>query len=231
MTADIRWQTVSAPHGTASLAHTHWLDETPQSYAGVPGNWWTEGGQVHSDLDGGLALPPFAELRHGDLLLRAFARDDDRALRVFDPQNPARVALRGIESFPSDASWRVSGTFVPAPAGSSRTVVSADGHERAVPATGSVTLTVAGEEISLVVAGDANGLDAVISDATAATGAYRFRFLPIDAPAADGSVTVDFSRAFLPPCAFSDQYVCPLPPPENRLSFAVEAGERRALRD
>ncbi len=229
--ADARWAAVSAPHGTAALAHTHWLDGTPRAYAGAPGQWWTEDGRVHGDLGEGVTLAPFEQIAYDDLLLRAFARDDDRALRVFDPANPARTALRGIESFGGGEEWAITGRFTPAPEGETRTVVSADGYERAVPATGTIALSVHGQDVTLVVAGDEGGLDAVISDATAATGAYRFRFLPISAPDADGTVVVDFRRAFLPPCAFSDEYVGPLPTTENRLPFAVEAGERRALRD
>jgi uncharacterized protein (DUF1684 family) len=53
------------------------------------------------------------------------------------------------------------------------------------------------------------------------------RALNIDAPAADGTVTLDFNRAYNLPCAFSDFVpVCPAAPPCNRLPFAVEAGEK-----
>lgn len=65
-----------------------------------------------------------------------------------------------------------------------------------------------------------------MADGTSGVDAYRFRFLPIDLPSEDGTVTVDFNRAYLPPCAFSDQYVCPLPPAGNRLGVRIEAGER-----
>jgi uncharacterized protein len=29
-----------------------------------------------------------------------------------------------------------------------------------------------------------------------------------------------------PPCAYTDLATCPLPPPENRLPVAIEAGEK-----
>lgn len=41
----------------------------------------------------------------------------------------------------------------------------------------------------------------------------------------DGSYLIDFNNAYSPYCAYNPAYICPLPPPENRLSFAVEAGE------
>ncbi|MFM7656159.1 MAG: DUF1684 domain-containing protein [Paracoccaceae bacterium] len=41
----------------------------------------------------------------------------------------------------------------------------------------------------------------------------------------DGGITLDFNRAFTPPCAFTPFAICPLPPRQNVLPFAVTAGE------
>lgn len=228
-----RWDLVRAPHGIASLRHTHWLDEEAREYEGAPGSWWVADGRVRGvDVPGlgDVELAAFEHVLVEDVKLRAFARDGALALRVYDPQNPARVDLQEIESFAPDAAWALPGRFEVAAAGEQRLVRSVDGYESAQPATGRVVVTVGGEELRLVVSGDEDGLSAVIADATASDGAYPFRFLPIDAPDADGRVVVDFNRAYLPPCAFSDQYVCPLPAPENRIAAAVTAGERRAVR-
>jgi uncharacterized protein (DUF1684 family) len=43
---------------------------------------------------------------------------------------------------------------------------------------------------------------------------------------ADGSYVLDFNRAYNPYCAYNSGWSCPLPPPENRLPVAIEAGER-----
>ncbi|MFP3821779.1 DUF1684 domain-containing protein, partial [Bacillus sp. SIMBA_008] len=69
-------------------------------------------------------------------------------------------------------------------------------------------------------------LSAVFADGTNGLETYRFRFLPVEEPADDGSAIIDFNRAYLPPCAFSDQFVCPLPLPGNRYSTPIRAGER-----
>jgi len=37
---------------------------------------------------------------------------------------------------------------------------------------------------------------------------------------------LDFNRAYNPPCVFTPFATCPLAPPENRLPFAVTAGEK-----
>ena len=66
----------------------------------------------------------------------------------------------------------------------------------------------------------------VLRDATAGKttyGAGRFLKVPL---AADGSVDMDFNRAYNPPCAFTPYATCPLPPPENILPVELPVGER-----
>ena len=41
----------------------------------------------------------------------------------------------------------------------------------------------------------------------------------------DGMYAIDFNNAYNPYCAYNPAYICPLPPPQNHLDFAVEAGE------
>ncbi|MDO6389925.1 DUF1684 domain-containing protein [Pontibacter sp. BT731] len=50
----------------------------------------------------------------------------------------------------------------------------------------------------------------------------------LDVPFKEGAktATLDFNRAYSPFCAYNPDYVCPVPPKENRLTVAVEAGEK-----
>jgi uncharacterized protein (DUF1684 family) len=41
----------------------------------------------------------------------------------------------------------------------------------------------------------------------------------------DGRLLLDFNYAYNPYCAYNDGWSCPLPPPENHLNVAIEAGE------
>ena len=67
----------------------------------------------------------------------------------------------------------------------------------------------------------------IFADQTNRTETYGAgRYLYADPPGADGRVTLDFNRAYSPPCAFTKYATCPLPPPQNRLALRVEAGER-----
>jgi uncharacterized protein (DUF1684 family) len=44
-----------------------------------------------------------------------------------------------------------------------------------------------------------------------------------------GLYDLDFNQAYHPYCVFNPNYVCPLPPRENRLLVAIRAGERLAM--
>ena len=69
--------------------------------------------------------------------------------------------------------------------------------------------------------GDIDGSAAAIL-----TGAYDRAVTGHDSPEPIGTVVLDFNRAANLPCAFTDLATCPLPPAENRLPIAIEAGEK-----
>ena len=41
----------------------------------------------------------------------------------------------------------------------------------------------------------------------------------------DGTLVLDFNKAYNPYCAYTTGYNCPIPPPENNLPVAIRAGE------
>lgn len=66
----------------------------------------------------------------------------------------------------------------------------------------------------------------IFSDETSAIETYGSgRYLHVPRPGTDGKTTIDFNRAYNPPCAFTDFATCLIPPPENRLDFRVDGGE------
>jgi uncharacterized protein len=50
----------------------------------------------------------------------------------------------------------------------------------------------------------------------------------LDVPFEEGNKTVvlDFNRAYSPFCAYNPDFVCPVPPKDNRLNIAIPAGEK-----
>lgn len=64
------------------------------------------------------------------------------------------------------------------------------------------------------------------ADATSGNETYSSgRYLDLEIEP-DGSVVLDFNRAYHPYCAYSSAYSCPLTPAENRLAVPILAGER-----
>lgn len=52
------------------------------------------------------------------------------------------------------------------------------------------------------------------------------RYMDVPFEQGDTKVVLDFNRAYSPFCAYNPDYVCPVPPKENRLSIAIPAGEK-----
>jgi len=51
------------------------------------------------------------------------------------------------------------------------------------------------------------------------------RFIDIDIPEKNSSsIIIDFNKAYNPYCAYNKKYSCPIPPYENHLEVAIEAG-------
>lgn len=234
-----RQRSAAGPYGLASLAGTHWLEAEPQPVPGVVGRWSAREGQAFGRELGGevafedqprdeLSLAAGQEASFGQARLTVSMRDGEVALRVNDPAAPARQVFRGIETFPPSVAWVLAGRFHPADTRLDITTV--DGHRPEIQGAGQIEVEVQGRPIRLSATQDPDGgLHVIFSDATNGPESYGFRFLRVEAPI-DGAVTVDFNRAFLPPCAFADHYLCPLPPPENRLTVGIEAGELRVQR-
>jgi uncharacterized protein (DUF1684 family) len=238
------WQTArlraaTAPYGLASLVATNWLSRSPQSLERLPGTWRLDGGEIVGEgLPGvdDVRLAEGGEFELGRLLLRHHRRDDDVALRVLDPDAPSRAVVAGIDAFPPDPAWVLTGRFEPAADGSSVDIHEIDGYVESYALAGTVHLQLGGAEVALLATGARSGMQVVFSDTTSGDKTYRFRFLRLRAEeggsGGDGDgdgpqpIEVDFNRAYLPPCAFADFYLCPMPAPQNRLPAPVTAGEK-----
>ncbi len=74
---------------------------------------------------------------------------------------------------------------------------------------------------------DDNELFIPFRDGTSGKESYgAARYLDLEVTP-DDNYTVDFNYAYNPYCAYSEDYVCPLPPKENWLAVEIRAGERQ----
>ncbi|MCS6803484.1 MAG: DUF1684 domain-containing protein, partial [Chloroflexota bacterium] len=172
----------------------------------------------HAELEGGLRL---AVIRRGER----------HALRVWDPEAPTRRHFAGLEHYPPSLRWwLVRARFEPHDPVRELEVPDVTGGLQRLRNPGRLRFEIDGRGFTLEAFQEAPGerLFLVFADRTNGRETYGGgRFLYADPPDAEGTVRLDFNRAFNPPCAFTAFATCPLPPPENRLDLAIEAGEKR----
>ncbi len=183
-----------------------------------------------ADLDATDDVPP-TTLEIDTLRLRLIRRGAGGSRLGLRTWDTARVqpTFAGIEHWPVDPAWVITARFDPRPPDATVTVPDVLGElvEQATP--GAVRFELGGVACTLdaVEGGDDGELWLIFADATNGVETYGGgRFLYTPPPRPDGTVIVDFNRAYNPPCVFSPYATCPLPPPQNRLSVRVEAGER-----
>jgi uncharacterized protein (DUF1684 family) len=146
-----------------------------------------------------------------------------------------RAAWGGLHWYAYDVSWRVRGVIDTT--ASRRTFeieLASDGVLRCTR-VGRARFSIAGRAASLALywfEGYGGGLWLPFSDASSGTETYgggRYLYDTIkgaDLGIAGSEILLDFNFAYNPSCAYDDRWSCPLSPPENRLPFAVTAGER-----
>ena len=155
-------------------------------------------------------------------------RGDRYGLRVKHADAPTRLHFAGLDYWPADPSWRITGKFVPHPAGTTIQVANIIGGLEDADSPGAVEFQRDGKtwRIDAIDEGDGS-LFLVFADRSNGHGSYGAgRFLYAAAPDAQGRVTLDFNQAYNPPCAFTSFATCPLPPSQNRLDLAITAGEK-----
>jgi uncharacterized protein (DUF1684 family) len=252
-----RAQAVTAPQGNLALVNTQWITGDPDSVQpvwGVPGLWsplpaGESGLRLTATAADGIRVD--GELVDGTVTVRG--KDDpnpsaivfsesvtgfviaseagEYALRVWDAQSEANRDFGSIDAYDYNPEWVIQATFTPIEGG--RVVgfehLKDEGRTRDLVVPAEITFTKDGVQYSLAAFKSGRALQLVFGDATNGDTTYSVgRFLFV-APNPDGTITLDFNRAVLPPCAFSYNFNCPLPPKQNRFEVPVEAGEKNVL--
>ena len=257
-TASAAQQAVTAPKGNLALVNTQWITGDPDAPAAdlgrarpvVAASEGPVGAEGHRDRRGRHR----GRRRHWSTATRSCAarttrspseivfsetvtgfviasEEGDYALRVWDANSEAIQEFGSIDAFDFNPEWIIQATFTPIEGG--RTVgfehLKDDGKTRDMVIPGEITFTKDGIDYNLAAFKSGRALQLVFADTTNGDSTYSVgRFLFV-APNADGTVTLDFNLAVLPPCAFSYNFNCPLPPAQNRFSVPIEAGEKNVL--
>ena len=169
-------------------------------------------------------------LVHGPLTLQVIERGGRYGIRLKDNESRPRREFAGLKWYPVSEAHRVVARFVPHATPKTIPIANVLGQEEQYPSPGTAVFTIAGQEVRLdpiLESPDATELFFIFKDATAGRDTYpagRYLYTPLPR---DGVVTLDFNKAYSPPCAFTAYATCPLPPAQNRLAVRIEAGEKK----
>lgn len=156
-------------------------------------------------------------------------REDKIGIRFRNLEHPALKELKEIPCFPIDTSFRVKAKLVRPLLPTTIPVENVLGQTTLQFSPGKLHFTISGNSYTLDALTEDDKLFIVFGDATSGTSTYPAgRFLYATMPGEDGITVLDFNKSFNPPCAFTPFATCPLPPKENILSIAIQAGEKKA---
>jgi hypothetical protein len=164
----------------------------------------------------------------GSLRMHVIERGKRVGIRVKDLESAAVKTYSGPLFYPINLTYRVTATWVPSDGKKTVDVPNVLGDVAPTPVAGQVRFKLNGEDMQLTdLGGDpAKGLFFVFNDPTSKTETYQGgRFLETEA-VKNGTVVLDFNRAYNPPCSVTPYATCPLAPKENRLTVAIPAGEK-----
>ena len=169
-------------------------------------------------------------LESGSVSFFVIERGGKLGVRVRDSASEHRKHFAGLEYFPVEDAWVYNARFEPYQPHKVVRIVNILGMEEELQAPGALVFSHGGREYRLdavLEEPDAKDLFVMFADATSGKetyGAGRFLYVPMPA---NGSVRLNFNKAYNPPCAFNEFATCPLPPIQNRLTaLRVDAGEK-----
>jgi uncharacterized protein len=246
---DKRHRAVTSPQGSLALTNTQWVDQE-QTVWSVPGTWAPGDGGLTltaqavdgvivngQTVDGTVALFPknsdtpstieFGDGRVGTII----GQDGEYGLRVWDSNSEDMQRFSHIDTFDYSPEWVCQATWREIPGGSlvGFEHLKDEGSSRDEVVPGDIIFEHEGETYTLSAFKAGNALQLVFADATNGDTTYSVGRFLFCAPNPDGTITLNFNYAILPPCAFSYHFNCPLPPPQNRFPFAIEAGEKNVM--
>ena len=233
-------------HGFLAITSLHWLGDEPQRFTDAPGAWTTGPDGVVVELGderivvdgvgitgrydfGVLAERASVFVGWGDAVIEVAKRGGFDIVRPRHPGTPRLTAYPGTAAYPADARWVTRARYVAFDAARPTTVGAVvDELQHVYDAPGELRFRLDGRDLVLTAfPGHGGDLMVLFTDATSGVTTYPAnRVLSVARPDADGTVVLDFNRAVNLPCAYTPLATCPLPPAENRLDVAIEAGEK-----
>ena len=164
----------------------------------------------------------------GPYSMMLIERGDRLGIRLWDNGRAARRSFSGRVWYPVDPVYCLKARFFAHDPPKTMVIPNELGETESVPSPGTVEFDLGETTYRLdALEGPEGGLFLLVKDGTSGDETYGSgRFLVTPSPD-QAEVTLDFNRAYNPPCAFTPYATCPLPPEQNDLPVAIRAGEKR----
>ena len=182
---------------------------------------------VRIDAPAGELRPDTGLIRFDDYTMFVIHRGERDAIRLKDKRSKFRREFTGLHWYPVNPDYRVVAKFVSYKKPTLIAIPNILGEVEKEPSAGYAEFDLRGQHYRLEPVVEDRQLFYIFRDLTSGKETYGAgRFLYSDMPR-DGTVVLDFNKAYNPPCAFTPYATCPLPPAQNRLAVRLEAGERK----
>ena len=142
-----------------------------------------------------------------------------------------RASFPPLPYYPIDGQYRVPAALKVVSSDQVIELSTSTGKMRRMRRVGTLDFILKGQSLQLTAFADVEDrqlrrLFVPFGDLTSGTETYKGgRYLELERTSTT-LYDLDFNRAYHPFCVFNPSYVCPVPPQENRLPVAVQAGER-----
>jgi uncharacterized protein len=142
-----------------------------------------------------------------------------------------RAAFHGLSYFEPEPAFRIEANLHRYPDPEGVMVSTSKGTRQLFNRVGYFDLSIGGTQVRINAYQSAEREDPNLfipfRDATSGKESYgAARYLDMEVEH-DDEYAVDFNYAYNPYCAYSEDYVCPLPPQENWLEVSIRAGEKK----
>lgn len=165
--------------------------------------------------------------RQGELVWYLIRRGDRFGIRLRDLGHPRIGQLEQIPSYPVDPAYVLEATLEPFEEPQVFNVATpVEGVTEEYSCPGTLHFRLKGRKLELFPFTSGSGYFLVFADETTGLETYGGGRFMYATPDSAGRIILDFNKAYNPPCAFSPFATCPLPPRENHLPAAIEAGEK-----
>jgi uncharacterized protein (DUF1684 family) len=166
-------------------------------------------------------------LQQGDLAWYIVKRGERYGIRLRDHKHPRIDELDHIPSYPIQIDYVVEATLEAFDSPKTMTVATPlEGFTESYECPGTLNFKINGKKLTLHPFTSGSGYFLVIADETSGLDTYGAGRFMYATPDSTGRIILDFNKAYNPPCAFSPFATCPMPPRENFLPAAIEAGEK-----